>query len=244
MKEYLAMLKANVTKLEKNIRELEEKKAQWEKKVDSPLSYAQKQVDEIRNTIKLRQDRLQKLKKTMKIIRPRDEKDMQYRFSVYNGFADRLESVLPEENDLCFHGTSLIAAQEIISSGKIKGKKYFCDENDKPDKMFYVTTSSSLYISMQGYLNLHEDLIPAGVLFVIKATNEEEYELAERSLVMKEFYLKDNPDKLIGMISTPENIPVLKKWCRKCGISEDKVFDFGTFMVFAKQYGTNREFDI
>lgn len=41
---------------------------------------------------------------------------------------------------------------------------------------------------------------------------------------------KDNPDRLYGIISTPENMENLKTWAREAGIDESKLFDFDSFV--------------
>ena len=207
----------------------------WEKQVTGPDCEAQKHVDDCNERIKMKLAVVKKMKARFKYARPKDEKDVAYRLKVYSRYGIKLFCAIKQDNDLCFHGTSLAAAESIIKDGKIEGDQ---------EHQIYVSTSGNIERSVQGYLNLDQELLPAGVLFVVKAQNKEEYALAEQEYLMQEVDFKKNPERLVAIISTPENFPMLRKLCAKNGVDPDKVFDFGAFIAFAKHYGEEDEKDI
>lgn len=72
-----------------------------------------------------------------------------------------------------------------------------------------------------------EFLRPAGCIFALLPTQDDG---RLRWYQMKKVDFKRNPSVLFAILTTPENVPRVKEWCRASGIDSDKVCDFHAFL--------------
>lgn len=93
-----------------------------------------------------------------------------------------------------------------------------------------VTTKDNLYITTQGFVNLTPNFnLPAGCIFVVtpKDLNDEE---SGRFMQMDNVRFKNDPDRLVAVISTPENLVSIQTWLNNSGFSSAKAIDYDGFV--------------
>ena len=169
-----------------------------------------------RNALLELQFRLANQTGKLAFIRPNSAEDISYREEQLYNFAKKIETILPESEQLIFHATPIYNAEKIIKSGRIiSGRDLwgFATSGD-PKGKFSVTTKEQLRTSVLGHsdLNAFIGFLPAGVIFVLKAQNDAEYQMAKDDAYMKNVNFKQNPAHLYGLITTPENQSRVKDW--------------------------------
>ena len=70
--------------------------------------------------------------------------------------------------------------------------------------------------------------LPAGCIFVLHPKNEQEVESSE-CLLIGNVNFKENPDRLFAIITTPENVELVKEWGRASNVDSNKVHDYENF---------------
>ena len=149
-------------------------------------------------------------------IRPNSAEDISYREEQLYNFTKKIKTILPDSEGLIFHASPIYNAEKIIKSGRIMSGRDlwgFATSGD-PKGKFSITTKEQLRTSVLGHsdLNAFIGFLPAGVIFVLKAQNDAEYQMAKDDAYMKNVNFKQNPAHLYGLITTPENQSRVKDW--------------------------------
>lgn len=76
--------------------------------------------------------------------------------------------------------------------------------------------------------------MPDGCIFVLE-TDEETEKKAGQSLRTESISFEKNPDALFSIITTPENIEMVRSWCEKSGIDISKVQDYESFLQMLQE---------
>ncbi len=169
----------------------------------------------------------------LKFLRRNTQSDIDYRDEQIHTFTKKLGKILPDSERLIFHASPIYNAEKIIKSGRIISGKdlWTISTSGDPKGKFSATTKDQLETCVLGYagLNSYVGFLPAGVIFVLKAQNDSEYQMAKDDSYMKNVNFKQNPAHLYGLISTPENLPRLKNW-----MDEQKhpqpIYDYNSFI--------------
>ena len=186
-----------------------------------------------RNSLLELQFRLANQTGKLAFIRPNSPEDISYREEQIYNFSKNVETILPESEQLIFHATPIYNAEKIIKSGRIiSGRDLwgFATSGD-PKGKFSVTTKEQLRTSVLGHsdLNAFIGFLPAGVIFVLKAQNDTEYQMAKDDAYMKNVDFKQNPAHLYGLITTPENLSRVKNWLNQQNY-QFPVYDYKGFI--------------
>lgn len=76
--------------------------------------------------------------------------------------------------------------------------------------------------------------MPAGCIFVVLPKDDNDRESGE-SLLMGNVNFKEEPSRLYAIITTPENINMVSKWCKENNVDSGKVYDYDSFALLFKQ---------
>lgn len=176
------------------------------------------------------------------------QKDIDYRLKQREQYHQRLANVLSHDEMLCFHGTTLIAAKNILVSGEISsGADRFGKSTsfDPPGKIS-VTNKDTAETSIGMYMRLNDNYCyPAGCLFVVSAKDKEEYDNLSSGWMIKNVNFRENPDRLVAVITTPENLERVSGWARDGKVDEAKVMDFDKFINnYQQQKSRETKYDI
>lgn len=189
-------------------------------------------LNNAQNIIYLREKNLNVINTELEYLRPRNEEDMLYRQRQYNEFSDYITQNIPDDLPLRFHGTSIYATKEIIASGEISspGDRFGVEASYDSPGQIYVNTKDNIFNSVRNFCNLTYDYdLPAGCLFVVTPKDSQD-EKTGHNQIMESVYFRNNPDRLVAVISTPENINNIRSWLRESGLPSDKAFTYDGFI--------------
>lgn len=184
-----------------------------------------------------RKNALEQVEGQLEFLRPSSEKDMEYRLRQYDEFSKKMKDLLPEDLLLRFHGCPIYTARNIIASGEISSSvdRLGVETSYDTEGQISVTTKDTLDTTIQGYTDLSEKFLPAGCVFVLLPKDEKDAKLGA-SMLMENINFKKEPNRLYGIITTPENIEKVSQWAKVSGIDLNKIHDFDEFAKsFEKQ---------
>lgn len=179
---------------------------------------------------------LKETEKILKYLRPNNQYDVEYRKKQLSEFTKKLRSVISDKLDLRFHGAPIYFAEDIIRSGKISSTaERFNGYNRSFDSagIISVTDIDTLDTTVKSFSGLDiADNLPAGCIFVLRAENTD---TCKETFSMKSVDFKENPKALYGIITTPENINMVRGWMLEQGFMSEKVYDFDEFIHVIEQ---------
>lgn len=171
-----------------------------------------------------------------KFIRPNFPDDIAYRERLTDDFSTKIASIIGEDETIRFHGTPIYFTKEILKSGAILSSSARFDGYDKSTDLkdeISVSTAKNISRTLSFFTDLYsfQQSLPSGCLFVLKAAHVDAG-LTQYS-AMKSFSFKEQPERLLGICTTPENIPVVKEWLKLYGYDENIVYSFEDFLKIA-----------
>lgn len=192
-------------------------------KKEARLKIAQK-------TISSRKNALVQIEDQLEFLRPSDEKDMEYRLRQYDEFSKKMKDLIPENLPLRFHGCPIYTAKHIIESGEISSSvdRLGVETSYDTEGQISVTTKDTLDTTIRGYTHLSENFLPAGCVFVLLPKDELDAKAGD-SMLMGNVNFQQEPNRLYGIITTPENIERVSQWAKLSGIDLSKIHDFDEF---------------
>lgn len=199
-------------------------------KKEARLKIAQKTISSRKNALAQVEDQLE-------FLRPSNEKDMEYRLRQYDEFSKKMKDLVPEDLALRFHGCPIYTAKHIIESGEISSSvdRLGVETSYDTEGQISVTTKDTLDTTIHGYTHLSENFLPAGCVFVLLPKDELDAKAGD-SMLMGNVNFKQEPNRLYGIITTPENIERVSQWAKVSGIDLNKIHDFDEFAKsFEKQ---------
>ncbi|HBY21571.1 MAG: hypothetical protein A2Y24_04580 [Clostridiales bacterium GWE2_32_10] len=168
----------------------------------------------------------------LEFLRPESEEDKTYRLRQYDEFSSKIKEVIPDDLPLRFHGTSIYNAKHILHEGELSSsvdRRGISTSYDVEDQVS-VTTKESIDITVSGYTDLIGDFcLPAGCIFVMLPKDEID-EKAGESLLMGNVNFKSEPDRLVAIITSNENIQNIHKWSLESNVDGSKIYDFDGFI--------------
>lgn len=193
------------------------------------------------NTITSRRYALSQVEDQIEFLRPANDKDMEYRLRQYNEFAKKMKDLVPDDLPLRFHGCPIYTAKHIIESGELSSSvdRLGVETSYDTEGQVSVTTKDTLDTTIHGYTHLSDNsYLPAGCVFVVLPKDEMDAKAGD-SMLMGNVDFKSEPDRLYGIITTPENIERVSQWAKANGIDlSDKLYDFDSFAkTFDKEKG-------
>lgn len=161
----------------------------------------------------------------LEFLRPISMEDKDYRLRVLKELPSILENV---DQNLRFHGTSIYHARSIIFNGNISSSEDRIGIKTSYDipGFISVTAPPNAWITIQGYTGLTElDFhVPAGCIFVIKASDRDMH-----SLTMENVDFKDSPKSLVAVLASPEMIGKVQGWLSAAGMNPSLAMEFLKF---------------
>ena len=197
------------------------------------------------NTIASRKYALSQVEDQIEFLRPANDKDMEYRLRQYNEFARRMKDIVPDDLQLRFHGCPIYTAKHILESGELSSSvdRLGVETSYDTEGQVSVTTKQTLDTTIQGYTHLSDNpYLPAGCVFVLLPKDEIDARAGD-SMLMGNVNFNEEPDRLYGIITTPENLERVAQWAKMNGIDlSDKLYDFDGFSKsFDKEIVGNKE---
>jgi len=185
----------------------------------------------LNNRIKKAELTLSKYQNVKKFLRKGNKYDMDKRIEYMHFFPSKLREVMPNSN-LCFHGTTIYGAEGIINSGEISSS---VDRNGvassyDTDNQVSVTVLKTLETTIGGYAGLEDAELPAGCVFVVTPKDEEDIKSAKNSMMIKNVNFKEDPSRLVAILTTEESAFLVRSWCRNNGIDEKVVLTYEQFL--------------
>lgn len=185
------------------------------------------------NIISTKKRALNNLSNQLEFVRPSTEEDKIYRLRQYDEFPQKIGNVVQDDLPLRFHGCSIYAARDIIHSGEISSSvdRLGIETSYDVEGQVSVTTKQTIETTIRGYTDLVGNYdMPAGCVFVLLPKDEYDAKAGEKSMLMQNVSFKDEPDRLVSIITTPENIDKVTDWSQECGIDVSKIYDFDGFI--------------
>lgn len=181
--------------------------------------------------------------------RPRIKEDIKYRRIKKITFEDDLKQVLPQDCDLCFHGTTIWNTEKILKSKNISAEIDRVGKNEDVLDMsgkISVTTINNIWFTLQGFADLDNFDYPAGCIFVMSPKNKEEIKSSKDKNIINNVDFGKEPNRLKAIITTPENIQRVKTWLEESdlNISDNIVFDYDNFITHCVKLYKSQELSI
>lgn len=177
-------------------------------------------------------DRLRKVE----FKRPANEQDMTYRQNVLDSIIPQLQNIIPESDKKLFHSTSIDCAKAIIQSKSLSSSADRYDGYDASTDGYgriSVAGISKLDWSTSYWLDARDPLMPCGALFVLKEGYEGDFDPTQHQMDSIDF--SKNPEQLLFVISSPENINVLKQTMQEAGLDLSIVYTFDEYLELEQE---------
>lgn len=218
------------------------------KKTISNSSYSLTDEPELFNATYKVQDLERRLfiaRAKQKYVRPNKLEDVTYRQHQEKYFQQEVLKIIPNNLLLRFHASPIYFSELIIKTKKIVpsyetyGIKTSADEEGK----ISVTKADNLHRhTMPFYSGLWEykESLPAGCIFAVFPKTESELE--DEKWFMNKIDFSTNPEQLYKIITTPENINLVKKWCKESGLDTHLVCDYENFLKILQKDVKQKKF--
>lgn len=160
-----------------------------------------------------------------------------YRLRQYDEFSNNIKNMVSSNLPLRFHGCPIYTARQIISDGEISSSvdRLGVSTSYDVEDQVSVTTIDTVDTTVKGYAKLVGDYtLPAGCIFVLLPKDENDA-LAGQSMLMQNVDFKAEPERLIGIITTPENISIAKSWAQENGVDTSKICEYDNFIDLINQ---------
>ena len=183
------------------------------------------------------------LQAELEIARPEIPADIEERGRIRGTYPDLIKNNVSEDNPLYFHGVrSFVTLEDILSSGRLGYLENAETSSHTTPGQVDVTTANSVATSIEGFVGLSCDgvnkFLPAGCLIAVAPKDEQEKAYAkqggtEHHISTVDF--KENPDRIVAIISTTENKNRLTMLAEKYGIDLGKIHTFDSFIEHLSQ---------
>lgn len=172
------------------------------------------------------------LERQIEFLRPSSEADIKYRLRVMSDLPHAIQDATPDGLPLRFRGTHIYHAQSILQSQGASSsvdRLGIATSYDTADQVS-VTTPNTFETTINGYTGLLEEegCVPAGCVFVMLPSSEEEAKAGD-SMLMYNVNFQQHPEQLFAIMTSDENVPRVREWAAEAGVSEQKVVEFFEF---------------
>lgn len=172
---------------------------------------------------------------------PKSREDSKNRAKIMNEFPKQIKESVPENLPLVFHGTDNIGAvREIIKSNGLLTPEQKGESMTSFASQIDVTSKTNISTSCRFAEPNGHTFMPYGAIFAflpkpdeISKVNETG-ESTEVSNGVDGVNFANEPERLYGIITTPENIERVSTWCEQYGLDETKVFSHDSFLAALK----------
>ena len=182
---------------------------------------------------------IERQKNALNNLRDATLEDISERKLIMSDYAKMVEGVIPDDVPIVFHGRPNIGTVEkIIEEGGIFNPGDREDRGHQGDCV-YVTNKWKIDVSLE-FADLRGNFkLPYGALFAIMPKLEEYQEVFNSKngteLTIGSVNFREEPESLVAIITTRENIERLRKKARESGIDENKVMTHDAFLKLCKE---------
>ena len=190
----------------------------------------------VQQEIKTYEAKREELKGNLEFARIPNEKDSSNRIDIMKEFPKQIKDSIPDGCPIVFHGNDNIGkVREILKSGGLltpeqRGVNYtsFATQID-------VTSKNDIRVSCEYAEPGVDSCLPYGAIFAFMPEKvEEEKVLKSKGSEVEQgvngVNFREEPDRLISIITTLENISTIKQWCGEYGIPSNKVHTHEAFL--------------
>ncbi len=181
---------------------------------------------------------LQQINEQIEFSRPENEEDIAYRQKQYDEFPNLIKSIVPDDIPLRFHGCPINVAQHILRDGEISSSvdRLGISTSYDTEDQISVTTKDTIETTVRGYAGLSGDYnMPAGCIFVLLPRDESDAE-SGKSMLMSNVSFRQSPERLVSIITSPENLQRVSQWAQETGVDTSKICDYDGFQNLLKKY--------
>jgi hypothetical protein len=183
-------------------------------------------------------DALRKLQTELQFIRPHNYQDCEERKNIMENFPEKMLSIDPKNSlDLRFKGVSIDDACNIIMSQQlISGKTRIGYSNTSTPGGFISVGNIEELSEIIGFYAMVSEMqlknsMPCGAMFVLKPESKEESDLIKYHQ-MNEVNFLENPEKLVTIVTSTENVPLIQEMLGKKDMPLDLAMSFSDFETF------------
>ena len=183
---------------------------------------------------------LKDLKRSLDFIRPNTSSDIEERKYWRESFPNKIKEIIGDDSDLRFHGTPIYNAKAIIESGGIFSSVDINDGYRASTDLSGEISASKVstinrifdgwFADMGGYINC----LPCGCIFALKNRTHKDRELEEYD-AMESVDFRQHPEQLYGIITTQENLSIVRNWLFNTGLNPALVTNFSGFLDRVRQ---------
>lgn len=163
--------------------------------------------------------------------------DLDYRLEVKRHFPNLIREAVPDDLPLVFHGSSNIGTiRDIIRTNGLLTPEQRGESMTSFATQIDVTAKTNINTSCD-FADPSFPYMPYGAIFAFMP-RPEEVDLVNRTGDSSEVFggvagvnFKTEPERLYGIITTPENIDRIQTWCRESGLDDSKVFTHADFLA-------------
>lgn len=164
--------------------------------------------------------------------------DVEYRMRAGKEFAGAVKEAVPDELPVVFHGSNNIGVvKQIIQTHGLKTPEQRGGDMTSFATQIDVTVKTNIKTSCR-FAESGMYWMPYGAIFafmpkpeemvVVRKTEENGSSEVYGGVDGVDFY--EEPERLLGIITTPENIDRVQEWCRESELDENKVMTHGDFL--------------
>lgn len=175
--------------------------------------------------------------------------DVEYRMQVGKEFAGAVREAVPDELPVVFHGSNNIGVvKQIIRTHGLKTPEQRGEDMTSFATQIDVTAKTNIKTSCR-FAESGMYWMPYGAIFAFMPKPEEvaAVKKAEETGSSEvyggvdgvDFY--EEPERLLGIITTPENINRVQEWCRESELDENKVMTHGDFLESISEADVDNE---
>ena len=235
-----------IEKLKKMCSELIQKNQEKLRKLKEKLEQSETENDEIKieyykRLISKKEDTIRNCQGRMNNLRMPMAEDTIDRENIIKEFAKKVSEVIPDDVALVFHGNKNISqVEEIIESGGLLTPEERGVESSSYATKIDVTNKYNIQVSLE-FAELGGCYIdPYGAVFVFMPKEEEVEGVINSKGTMVEIgvdsiHFTEEPERLIAIITAPENIERLKSVAKKSNLDEEKIMTHEEFLNLCKE---------
>lgn len=176
----------------------------------------------------------------IEFMRPDNENDVINRADIQKNYPTAIKKTIPADTPVVFHGTQSIGTvREILRTGGLLTPEQRGVSMTSFANAIDVTYKDNISVSCQ--FADGGTYMPYGAIFAFVPEEGEVEKVVstgdstEVAGGVNGVNFRDEPKRLVGIISTDENIDKIKEWCEKYGVDASKVRTHKEFVDFCKK---------
>lgn len=180
----------------------------------------------------------------IKYLRPDFDEDIEERKNVMANYTSLIRQIVPRDYPIIFHGNKYIGViEKIIKDGGLTTPAERGEDSKTFATQIDVTCARDIHVSLE-FAEPGRGL-PYGAIFAFLPDENEIKNVLETygSEVeggVRSVNFRNQPQRLIGIITTAENLERICTWCELYGLDSSKVFTHNGFLLECqKLFGTS-----